>query len=465
MVTRSPDGLAVAHHPGVRPEDFQAERVDITASLEGHPSKSAVTVPWERLKEGPITLTLPPTGRVIVKLLDPEAKPATGRVDLTIRGSVRVGKAERRVMLRSRTESGTAEVRFVPAGMALFVTARAEGFDSVLEQPIGEIGSEGEDLVAHVTFASRKAVVVGRAVDEGGNLLRGRDLDVQVAAKSGVAFFASPLRASTDADGAFRIPLDRNLWPNEPSLDLELEMSSAPQVVERSGIVPLARLSPAPETQVGDVRLVPPPALASGAVLDDLGEPVEGALVTTESTKLAPRRGATVVRGAGFPSDSRLKGRTDANGAFVISLPPRSRDRIQSFRLKAELEGWSCPNPTVQLLPGITGVTVLLLATGAIEGSLQLPDPSRFRKVEFLITRNDAVAATAPKKQRLDDRLDSDGRFRLPGIVPGTVTLSIRLPGVAEPLLSIPDVVVPRLGVSDDPRLRGIDLREHPLLR
>ena len=106
---------------------------DRRKGLAGSASKERIRVPIERLKEGPITITVPLTGRLVVKLLDPVGNPFLQPTAVTVEGGDNRRNAVRFVV---RTETGTAEFPFTPARGRLTLTASAESHDTVSGQAI-----------------------------------------------------------------------------------------------------------------------------------------------------------------------------------------------------------------------------------------------------------------------------------------------------------------------------------------
>ena len=138
---------------------------------------------------------------------------------------------------------------------------------------------------------------------------------------------------------------------------------------------------------------------------------------------------------------------------------------IQTFGLGAELEGYVCPDPPEALYPDPDAkkpVKLVMRGAGTIEGSVALPEQTSGYAIRAVVVR--PSGDDVPKKT-FEDCIDSEGKFRLSGILPGNVTVRLELRDVAEPLATIPDVNVRRLRSTDDARLRNIDLRQHPALR
>jgi hypothetical protein len=468
ILSRAPDGLAIAHHPGVSRDEASSiasavgDINEVTATLDGAGPKEGVKATADQLKEGPITLVLAATGTLVVKLADGEGKPFLPEARVTLTASR--GQKVRSVTFELPTAGGTAEFPFVPVGAVLSVSAEFGELDSVRREKFDSLKTSGERLTVELRFGKRRATVKGRAVDENGAPLGRRTLNVDLVSGP-VLVLPATLSVDTDAAGEFKIQLDRQ---NSASKDAQLffEIRAGPDAVERHAIVALPKLSDADETALGDVRLPAPEPFATGFVRDELGAPLGGALVTTEAMTSRGFPGETFTVGPrNVGGHDAFRARTDEFGAFRIPKPARSQGRVTSFGLKAELPGYVCTGPAAGLKSGAQDVVIVLSGAGVIEGRLVLPDPAPVRRLTASVTLTAPAAASAVTSYRFEDRVDSDGRFQLPGIHPGVATVEIRMAGASEPLASIADVTVPRLGTSDDARLRAIDLREHPLLR
>ena len=457
-VSRAPDGVAIGEHMPAKPEDANAP-VEISAIIEGSPPKEAVKVPLGKLKEGPITLVTGPMGRLTVKLQEPDGKPYFGdaRVSLTVTRNKNLWTE-----LRAAASGGTASFPWVPVGAALALSAEPEGFDSVLGVKAGPLSSAGEEQAVELRFARKRAVLVGRAVNESGSPVCGATMQAELLASNGMLVFRAPASVTTDGVGSFKIPVDRGSV-REWSCDLELEVRGAADQVDRLGFVTLPKLSEAEETSVGDVKLVRPEAIASGVVEDELGAPVPGALVTAEQLRLPGTKSASFVVGKRnlSPAD-RLRARTNEAGVFEIPMPLRPRARPTSFTLRAEAEGYVCTAALDGVQPGAKLQKIVVRGTGVIQGRLLLPEPAPVRRIEIVVRRS---AADAPAVQKFGDCVNSDGSFTLRGILPGAVTVAVRRipPGVD--LAELGDVMVLRLAATDDARLRPLDLRDHPAMR
>ena len=242
--------------------------------------------------------------------------------------------------------------------------------------------------------------------------------------------------------------------------DVDFEIEDQPEVVSLAGFGHVPAIAAAGETQLGDVRLAPPIALAAGTVVDDLGAPLAGAVVTARPGRMVPRTDAP----AGIPkrrplNQTPIRTRSDGSGAFTLHLPPEARGSpvmIGAFTVDVTLEGYAQQDQAASHEPGRRDVKVVLRGLGTIEGNLLIPAHGiPVRSIRMVVT---PAGATPSEPMRFQDCVDSDGRFRLAGIPPGLVTLAITRTGAEPPLASFADVVVLRLAASPDTRLHSIAL-------
>jgi hypothetical protein len=462
VVSRSPDGLAIAHHRGVRREDFPTNEMEVTAGVEGTPSKGGTKATLEQLRSGPITLALGPNGRVTVKLTDPEGNPllAEARVQL----SARMAKAT--TSFGAIAAAGTADFPFVPLNASLSVSAQTDGLDSITRDKVEVLRTPGEQITIDVRFQRKRGGLKGKAVDDAGNPLDRKTLEAELVHSGGSLLLPSTARVDTGANGEFKLVVDRQVCREASTM--ELLQRSARGAVERQAIVPIPRLPDAEDADLGEVRFVRPEPLATGVVKDELGAPIAGALVSAEGARQFPMgpQMKSAVAGARFPVLSdRLAARTDEAGAFEIAQPPKGRWAIATFSLRAVADGYVCVEPALNLKPGAKDARIVLGGTGSVEGRLALPEPAPIRKLSLHVALVDAARGGTTTDYRFDDCINSNGTFRVSGIQPGVATVMIRLAGATDPLATISEVTVPRLGVADDARLASIDLREHAALR
>ena len=462
--SRGPDGLAIAHHPGVIEAFSQGDIKEVTAAIEGTGSGGRVKATSDELKAGPITLVMPQTGRVVVKVLDPEGKPFPSEttVSLAAERPSAPGWFFRR---EAKTNDGSAEFAMTPAGNLLTASAETAGFDTVTREKLDGPKGSGELVTIELRFQRRRAVVRGRAVDENGGPLFGAELQAELVQGDRMLILPAAIRLALDRRGDFSFEVDRGN-PRLSMVDLMLELRDSLDAVEFHGRSRLPKLAADDETWLGEIRLSRVDTLASGVVIDDLGAPVAGALVIADAFRADYVEGHVISIGPrSLPNLTDVnRARTDESGAFQIQNRDLSGARITGFRLSAEMPGYVCPDRPEVDRAAVTGMKIVLQGTGTIEGRILLPDLAPVRRLTVQVTVSDCTPG-CKTHYVFDDCVDSSGSFRLTGIQPGTAKVDVLMTGMAAPLTSVASVPVRRLATADDARLRAIDLRGHPALR
>jgi hypothetical protein len=473
VTSRSPDGLAIMSWGSsdvVGPERHDT----FSAWIEGIETQ-AVQTPVGELRKGPLTITLPTAGQLRVELLAPDGRPLAADARVYVGVSSGLPPEKRPWVIPSPAVhadavGGVASVPFVPVGVYLTVVGESDDFDlATLDIPPIESAAAVRSVV--LQFSREKPVLAGRLVDEGGSPIVNRGFRFQVTTALPLQTGSVPpprtqprslpsRESRTDAHGRFSLRSPDSRHIREGGLDLDFEIEDQAEVVSLAGFVSVPAIAAAGETQLGDVRLAPPATLAAGTVVDELGAPLAGAVVTARPVRMVPRLDAPV----GIPrfrplNQTPIRTRSDASGAFTLSLPPEARAspvRIGAFTIQATLEGYAQQDQAVSYEPGRRDLKIVLRGLGAIEGHLLLPaNGVPVRTLRMVVT---PTSATPSEPLRFEDCVDSDGHFRLAGIPPGLVTLVIAKAGAETPLASIADIPVPRLAASPDSRLWSIAL-------
>jgi protocatechuate 3,4-dioxygenase beta subunit len=197
------------------------------------------------------------------------------------------------------------------------------------------------------------------------------------------------------------------------------------------------------------VLTLAPGATCAGLVQDDAGKPLAGRMVRVERAALAP-------------GEDPLPGlaETDAQGRFrTAALPPGS------YRVSAVATGYLQPSPpTVALTAaGVSpAVTVKLVRGGALAGRVVDPRGGAAAGAQLRCVASgledlsvqlgplpmaaEAAALPSGSGRALGAarfvRADREGRFSIPGLIPGRYHLDVAYPG-AEPLRSDELLVAP----------------------
>ena len=196
-VSRRPDGLAVAH-PSVGADDFRGEGIEVTAGIAGAPATTRVTVPLEKRKEGPITVVVGATGRIVVKLRDPEGQPFLGETRVSLIAS-KPGKGRHAHGVSGRRRRGARQIPVRAGRGNRLHHRRVTDFDTVTSQNVATLSVPGENVTVEVRLGRRKAVLKGRAVDDGGAPIPRTTLFVETLEVRGPTPAAVSMRADTDS--------------------------------------------------------------------------------------------------------------------------------------------------------------------------------------------------------------------------------------------------------------------------
>lgn len=298
------------------------------------------------------------------------------------------------------TDPGEPAPAFGPPG---------EGVDAhgVAERQLadGEADERGAVTTDREVVESTPGVVAATAPK-----LRGRLVDGQGSPRAGVEVWLAPQDettrqsiAETDADGVFEFAMgtehERALLTLSPSSKLLFEASST----RRMDVTGAAR-----SVDLGDLAVVRASVIA-GRVVDDAGQPIEGATVKV--------REAASLLGTVHGSE------TEADGSFEFALEPCTGRLLVSARgfmpvnrpLTVEL-GVDQADMTIRLEPGATiGGSVVDDLGAPIAGARVAPYRVRRIGGNTVVDRLDASEAVTT---------DEAGVFELSGIEPGD---SVRL--------------------------------------
>ncbi len=464
--TRAPDGVAFGGHT-MRLRGTLEGTVTVRATVIGTAARAeSVAATVDEAARRPLTITVTRAARVTVHARDPEGAPITGDV------RVWLGRE------RSPQESGL-EAALVPSraamrdgvnGVAQFVTvepdggfsvaARCDAFEHVCH-PASLTPAPGGGFDVDVRFARRKPILSGRIVGPDRAPLGRRQIHVDLVPTERASSRQPHLVVVTDGDGRFSIPVERYAFHGE-GCALLVEAMQSPVLVACSDAMIVPPFGNIERRDLGDVELQVPTPLVSGKVVDEFGRPM--ADVTLDLEPRSMRGGQSSrdhdVVGGGDTAPHRHRVRTASDGGFTIAAAPSVDDvRITSFSLTAQAEGYVQVPSSPHLEAGTTDRTIVLHGAGTIEGSLVTDEAAPVARLVVAVERADSTSDQRPAVQTFGAAVDSNGMFTLVGILPGTVSVSIRRVGDLQPLATIDGVAVTRLGVTRDARLRALDVR------
>lgn len=433
------DGLAEFMNPG----DFFALGYR-SASFLVTPVVPMLEPPYRQidpdaLPTEPIELVLGPTCSLRVDLVEENGDPFTGRGTLSATAR-RDARWYASYEVRLDGES-SAVIPHLEPGLPIRLEFQREGsradYDlDVITPPLPDI--EGEErfvlsathpvLVALLTDESGEPLAEQRVIYSAGqaigeveqnNRRRGRGRDRETGEQS----------VTTDERGVLRVDLPDD-WEGGTA-DFECDVRT---VVRGAGGGPGGEpvrsatfLVPAPlvdgANDVGQVILSPPPLLAAGRVIDNLGAPIADARVSVYLETVDDRGRARWNR------VDDLDVRTDEVGAFRIDAWPP----IGALGIRA-VSGDHVRADVVPLRAGASDVVLELLGAGDIAGRVDAPDGVDLRRATLLaIPGSPRVDDLEQLVRSAEDRARAQrgsGEFRLDRLIPGLYTVCLTLEGL-----------------------------------
>lgn len=393
---------------------------------------------------GPVVFVLPHCASVSVRLTDAEGQPVADGTALelahlppgTERDLSPFARGEREY-LQASTQGGLARFECVELGGELEILVHADGRGVLLRafRPApARAGGHEEHALA---LERAHPVLVFRVLDAAGVVLASEELSLHQMQRSGWSLGEDARTLTTDADGRFRLELvDPFREGDQHQLTVEARANSI------GALVDLARPFEPGEVPMGDLRLVPPPLLAEGRVVDAEGVGVPATLVLHYPVREQDGRSVW------YWSQWERGLATRPDGAFEV----RGFLEKREFRLHAEADGLR--SDALELARGARGLELLLLSAGWIEGSVRLDEGVPSKGIELTL-RPSGARGNVPEESRAE--LTPDGRFHFADLAPGRFDLSLGVRG-QDGVARVEGLVVPPGAACSDPRL-ALDLR------
>ncbi|MBL7008325.1 MAG: hypothetical protein ISR76_04955 [Planctomycetes bacterium] len=411
------------------------------------------------LPDEPVLLTLPPTGSVVVHLVDEREEPVSAQLPVHLARDdypeyPPVQNWERSNPLRNlhgiNRFSREGIVRFPYVGLDLNLAAYAPVNGS---QELDAVKAEGpkvpgQEIQLVVRPASGRRLLAGRLVLPSGDPPPpGKMVGLFLCGSSTV--FGNWFREGpqTDGEGRFRIVIGEDFV-----LPATLVLLHPGEGDGRPWQTVLGIPADLPEgvSHLGEFLLERAPLLVAGNVLRSDGRPIPGAKVRVYAKPVVMEP-----KGASRKPVAALDSFTDHLGAFRVfgRLPGAS----ESFLFVTSEEG---PPVSQQFTPGEDGVEVWLASTAGLSGWVLLAPSMQPELLElnWLQKKGNRVAKEALL-------IDEEGRFAHHGLPagPGRLVVSFKNdPDLSslgiDPIWKL-DLELPPGVELKDPRLEGIDLR------
>lgn len=450
--TTGADGLALLRHAGTAFGDGFFGGVNVSLALDEalDPPVEAQLDPMAAPSE-PVVLTLPASGSVEVVVLDRSGQPPAQPVEVMLAAfpldadlaSAReaLESSEARAALRECAPDGRARFAHVSLGCALVVSA-IRGRANVRHTTTARgPTSVGQQTTIELVLGAQVASLSGRLLDDRGQALAERRFSGRIESVRSGSTFESVLTQKTDVEGRFELDVMTN--EGDDALQLVLQISDASGMELAAGVraLPL-RLTPGVH-DLGDIVLASSPLLAEGTVVDELGQPLQGATVNLLAQRaLTPDPGSSILE-----VSPTLRAHTDAAGRFTL----RGALKGDEFLLAASLgERSSDSRPAA---PGVRDIVLVIGRTGALVGRVQL-DESVPRSALYV-----EVSASFENGGSGFALLAEGGEFAVRGLRPGIYQFTLYDSNTWEVLATIGELAVRADQDTRDPRLDPLDLR------
>jgi hypothetical protein len=392
-----------------------------------------------------ITLVIPATGAVEVRIVDEEWKPLIGEARVSL-GIVRQGEPQRlspfseirRTTLDVTAEEGVARFPMVALGAELEVAAR-RGQSRVATRAYapGPVRAGGTATL-DVRLGSDHPVVVLRAVYENGEPLANMQLLVRIELTARHTSNMHDVAVTTDDDARFRVDVEAD-WTEDSERALIVTLGSREQP-DATAVVDLSRKLQPGLNDLGQVTMAEPALLVRGRVVTPAGDPISQADLTLETMSEARQR---------WTRERRFEYESDADGAFEV----RGLFPGDSYRLGAQRSGWA--GQPREFRAGETDLVLEMTRAGAIVGSV-LVDEEIPRDSIYVELTGEIEYLDYPNRRT---HLSEEGTFELEQLLPGTYGVRVRIDQHREVLREIEEVVVLSNETTRDARLAAIDLR------
>lgn len=322
--------------------------------------------------------------------------------------------------------------------------------------PLRGPGRAGETAAATLTLHPQQSVLAGQVVGPDGTPLANEPHELEVALwRHDRDVLAT--RIHVLPDGRCDLVLPQRTDAEQFTLELRHTLPPRPVAEGAAKALPqqlgarvrLGAIRGGQRQELGLLRLEELPALVSGVVVDDSGQPVANADVQVQQQE-PPQRGRD-------PRDNwralpLLRVRTADDGTFVVQgmLPPgvlRARaDTDQHFADSVPL--------------GAQGqrVRIAIVRNGVLRGRVLLPDWVGDGALSLVLRPADETLRERETRTIALSRRGG-GRFTVEPLRPGRFDALVMLRNLNEPVATLPDVWV-TAGECRDPRFRPLDLRQ-----
>jgi hypothetical protein len=293
----------------------------------GAPIRASLTL--AELPSKPIDLTLPPTGRLVIDVVDADGQPIESLGSTSVRSpwnwekdlpDVTPGTRWPVVSWHAYDRRAHYDLPHVELGLRLVVDSDKDEH-SEAKQVVDGPTKPGETRAVQLVVPPMPATqrLRGRILDEKGDPLAGTTVEVLWNSDTTRVSRRALGQGTTGSDGRLEVQIDEFAGGRfeeefEPWLEAIVPRADGDGILA-SGMIALPKTNEIGGGDFGDIRVHPSPRFASGLVVDDAGAPVEGAAI---EVSVYPRPTGGISGLSGDFTDRMLTATTKADGRFTL---------------------------------------------------------------------------------------------------------------------------------------------------
>jgi hypothetical protein len=399
--------------------------------------------------EPPITLVLPDTGRVRVRVRTPEGNaPDLEGVDLQLDAFEREAGGARLwpdgPWARPRIDArGEALAPWIGLGLQIKAALILDD-DEVVARSIVGPARPGEEVTCELVLSRPSPhVVTGRFVLRDGRAWPAATVNANATIFPVPSRWPRTRAIEVQSDGRFRMPV-HEARPANGTRSFRFSAPHPGGLGEVIAIVPLDQAVPPEGLDLGDVLLDHGDLLVSGRVADAARQPITGASFSVGARAVAS--GKALWPGIQFAGIVR----STQDGEFALYLPSGETQPSEELRLTTRAKGFAAECDR-DVRRGDRNVEVVLTQAGALAGSLELDHGLAHDDVTLFLT----------SETRQFVPLRPDATFEVLELLPGMYSLEVRRRGAngrpeREPAALVGGLLVRAGETCRDPRIQKL---------
>jgi len=387
-----------------------------------------------------IELHMPPTGSIALRTVDLDGRPYRHPVNGDLHMEITGAPPWTRVQARKEQNDEAIVFPFAGLGLQFKARCRLDDNDFTWEFPtfFGP-STPGERIDLDMVVAPDAGMLFGRLLDGTGTPLAGAEPAFLISSHAGRL---EGEEVTLDDKGRFHLPYRVN-EPHAAPFRLEIRRNDVTPTTGRA--MTLNELPEAKVTDLGDLRIDALGRIALGTVVNDLGEPIEGATIQLQRERM---------RGGGHPrlefvDEDFTSVRTDDEGRFELF------GDLDKGRHRLHVEAAEhFPIDTADLGRGET-LELTLDRKARVVGTVLTPTwmPANSVRVRLELMAD-------PQQQRDDQVHDHEGKTYVyfDWVRPGIYSVVIRTRDFPDPFLRIDGIEIAPGQMDIHPRLQDLDL-------